>query len=136
MLPNSIKTIILNEQARQDGQFIKVNLFEYLAKLEANAEIVADFIDGRCRGFVAYYCNDMQTKIAFITLVLVDPQDRSLGLGQALTTFVLNIAKLRGFRTCRLEVNKTNQVAYNMYLSRGFYWVEDRGEMCLMEIEL
>lgn len=136
MLFNSIKTLILKEQSRQNGQFIKVELDAYLAKLEANAEIVSDVIDGRCRGFVAYYCNDVQTKIAYITLVLVDPQDRGLGLGQALTAFVLSIAKYRGYMACRLEVNKANQVAYNMYLSNGFSLVEDRGEMYLLEVIL
>lgn len=136
MIPVSIKTLILDEQFRQNGQFVKVDLNAYLDKLEAKAEIVADFIDGRCRGFVAYYCNDIQTKLAFITLVLVGPQDRGLGLGQALTLFVLNIARSRGFKVCRLEVNKANQIAYNMYLAQGFYLVEDRGGMYLLEVAL
>jgi len=136
MLPHSIKTLILDEQSRQSGQFIEIEFDAYIAKLEAKAEIVADFIDDRCRGFVAYYCNDINTKIAFITLVLVDPQDRGLGIGQALTLFVLNIARLRGFNACRLEVKKSNKVAYNMYLSHGFYLVEDRIETYLMEIML
>lgn len=136
MLPDSIKVLIHEEQVRQDGCFIKIDLDTYLVKLDANAEIVADFIDGRCRGFVAYYCNDMNTKHAFITLVLVDPQDRGLGLGQALTKFVLSVARYRGFKVCRLEVNKANQIAYDMYLDQGFYLLEDRGEMCLLEVVL
>ena len=136
MLPDSIKVLILEEQVRQDGRFINIDLDSYLIKLDANAEIVADFIDGRCRGFAAYYCNDETAKRAFITLVLVDPQDRGLGLGQALTAFVLNISKSRGFNVCRLEVNKSNQVAYKIYQAQGFYLVEDRGETYLLEVAL
>jgi len=136
MLPNSIKTLISEEQSRQSGKFIEIDFHAYLSKLETKAEIVADFIDDRCRGFVAYYCNDINTKIAFITLVLVDPQDRGLGIGQALTAFVLNSAKLRGFHACRLEVKKSNIIAYNMYLSHGFYLVDDRIETYLMEVQL
>ncbi len=97
MLHDSIKSLILEEQARQNGLFVQyVDMDTYLAKLGAIAEIVSDSIGGRCRGFVAYYCNDMDTKIAFISLVLVDPRDRGLGLGQALTAFVLSVAKQSG----------------------------------------
>lgn len=134
MLPDSIKTLISDEQARQNGQFINIGLDTYFEKIEEKAEFVADFIKGRCRGFVAYYCNDKKTKTAFITLVLVNPLDRGLGLGQALTDFVLNIAKSRGFAKCRLEVKKTNSAAYYIYKTLGFCTIEDRNEMYLMEV--
>jgi ribosomal protein S18 acetylase RimI-like enzyme len=137
MLSDSIKSLILEEQACQEGRFIQNGDMEmYLDKLGAKAEIVSDSIGGRCRGFVAFYCNNMDTKKAFITLVLVDPRDRGLGLGKALMEFVLSVAKHRGFIACGLEVSKNNQVAYNMYLSQGFQLVEDRGEMCLLEVGL
>lgn len=137
MLPDQIVTMILEEQSRQGGRFIQgVEIGPYLAKLGEKAEIVSDSLGGRCRGFVAFYCNDMNTRKAFITLVLVDPRDRGLGLGQALVAFVLNVARLRGFTACQLEVAKTNQVAYNMYVSQGFRLVEERGGMYLLETRL
>jgi ribosomal protein S18 acetylase RimI-like enzyme len=137
MLSDSIKSLILEEQACQKGRFIQnIDMEMYLDKLDANAEIVSDSIGGRCRGFVAFYCNDVYTKKAFITLILVDPRDRGLGLGKALVEFVLSVAKHRGFISCRLEVSRKNQVAYNMYLSQGFHLVEDRGEIYLLEVDL
>ena len=39
----------------------------YLAKLGEKAEIVSDVIGGRCRGFVAFYCNDMVRPESCIT---------------------------------------------------------------------
>lgn len=136
MLSDQIITLILEEQTRQNGLFIQCDIDMYLQKLGSRAEIVSDSIDGRCRGFIAYYCNDIESKKAFITLVLVDPKDRGLGLGQALTTFVLNIAKHRGFTSCLLEVNKNNQTAYKIYIAQGFHLVEERGEMLLLEVDL
>jgi ribosomal protein S18 acetylase RimI-like enzyme len=136
MLPESIKLIIREEQTRQDGRFINIEMEDYLVKLDAKAEIVADFIEDRCRGFVAYYCNNFDSKIAFITLILVNPLDRGQGLGQALTAFVLNVAKSRGFKACRLEVHKANQLAYDMYKSNGFTFVSTRDDMCLLEVVL
>jgi len=74
--------------------------------------------------------------VSYITLVLVDPRDRGLGIGQALVDFVFSVARRRGFTVCRLEVGKSNQAAYKMYLSQGFRLVEDHGEMHLMEVNL
>ena len=137
MLPESIRSLILEEQERQGEHFIEdVDLDEYLAKLAGIAEILSDSADGRCRGFVAFYCNDHATKQAFISLVLVDPRDRGLGIGQALVACVLDIAKRRGFTACRLEVAKRNEVAHAMYRSLGFRVVEDRARKDLLEIVL
>jgi ribosomal protein S18 acetylase RimI-like enzyme len=136
MLPESIRLIIREEQARQGGRFINVGIDDYLAKLDAHAELVADFIEDRCRGFVAYYCNDRVSKTAFVTLVLVNPLDRGQGLGQALIKFVLSVAKTRGFIACRLEVHASNRVAFEMYESLGFMHVDTKGEMNSLEVVL
>jgi ribosomal protein S18 acetylase RimI-like enzyme len=137
MLSDSITALIREEQARQDSSFIEdVDLDGYLAKLDAHAEIVSDSVAGRCRGFVAFYCNDLNTKQAFITLVLVDPRDRGQGLGRTLVTRALDVARNRGFISCRLEVSKRNQVAHSMYLSQGFRVVEERSHKYLLEIGL
>lgn len=137
MLCDSIKSLILEEYGRQGSGFVEgVDLDLYVAKLGEKAEIVSDFIAGRCRGFVAFYCNDMNTKQAYITLVLVDPRDRGLGLGKSLVASVLEMARRRGFSSCRLEVARRNELANAMYLSMGFRMVEDRAQKLLLEIGL
>jgi ribosomal protein S18 acetylase RimI-like enzyme len=137
MLPEPIRTLILDEHARQGNQFVEdVDLDAYLAKLGDKAEILSDSTDGRCRGFVAFYCNDLATKQAYITLVLVDPRDRGLGIGRALVACVLDLARRRGFASCRLEVARRNGIAHAMYLSLGFHVVEDRAHKDLLEIGL
>jgi ribosomal protein S18 acetylase RimI-like enzyme len=137
MLCESIKTLILGEHARQGSDFIEgVDIDLYLAKLGEEAEIMSDSIPGRCRGFVAFYGNDLVAKKAYITLVLVDPRDRGQGLGKALVASVLDVAKHRGFRSCGLEVTKSNEVAYAMYLSLGFRVAEVRDRRYLLEIAL
>jgi ribosomal protein S18 acetylase RimI-like enzyme len=136
MLPESIKSLILAEHTRQANRFLEdVDLDEYLAKLGDRAEILSDSAAGRCRGFVAFYCNDHATKQAFITLVLVDPRDRGLGIGRALVGCVLDLVKRRGFTSCRLEVARRNTVAHAMYVSLGFRVVEDRAHKDVLEIE-
>ncbi len=137
MISDSIKSLIIDEQSRQAGLFVEhVDLDEYLDKLEARAEILADSAEGRCRGVVAFYCNDHATRQAYITLVLVDPRDRGMGIGRSLVGDVLELAKQRGFASCRLEVTKRNEAARAMYDSLGFRLVEDRQDRQLMEIGL
>jgi ribosomal protein S18 acetylase RimI-like enzyme len=137
MLPESIRSLILHEQARQDNRFIEgIDVETYLAKLEERAEILSDCVAGRCRGFVAFYCNDQATKQAYITLVLVDPRDRDLGVGRALVSGALALAKGRGFTSCRLEVAQRNQVAQAMYASLGFHVIESNAGRNLLEVIL
>jgi ribosomal-protein-alanine N-acetyltransferase len=137
MLCESIRALILEERERQGPGFIQgVDIDVYLAKLEEKAEILSDSISGRCRGLVAFYCNDQATKQAYITLVLVDPGTRRAGLGKWLVASVLETAKRRGFTSCRLEVNQQNHGAYAMYLSLGFRVAERREQTLLLEVAL
>ena len=137
MLPESIRSLILDEQARQANRFIEdVDLDEYLAKLGDRAETLSDSAGGRCRGFVAFYCNDEASRQAYITLVLVESSARGTGLGRSLVESVLAIAKRRGFVSCRLEVGKGNAAARAMYTSLGFHVVEERNHKDLLEITL
>lgn len=137
MLSESITALIRDEQSRQAGQFVEgVDLDSYIAKLGEKAEILSDSAEGRCRGFVAFYCNDAASRCAYITLVLVDPRDRGLRIGRALVTAVLDLARGRGFATCRLEVARRSVAAHAMYSSIGFRVIEDRAGKDLMEIAL
>jgi ribosomal protein S18 acetylase RimI-like enzyme len=137
MLCAEIEHLIREEQACQSGRFIDTpDLDAYLVKLAERAEILADSAAGACRGFVAFYCNDLNTRQAYITLVLVDPRHRASGLGRALVTAVLEICRQRGFATCRLEVRTDNDAANSIYRSMGFRPVEDRAATQVLEITL
>lgn len=137
MLPGPIAVLIRAEQVRQQNRFVEGVDFEtYLAKLGERAEILSVADGSRCRGLVAYYANDQTSKQAFITLVLVAPDDRGLGLGCSLVACVLDIVKRRGFTSCRLEVATSNTAAHAMYRQLGFHAVEHRVGKDLLEITL
>ena len=137
MLSESIRVLIADEQQRQHGRFLDgVDMSAYLAKLDTRGEILSDSTEDRCRGFVAFYCNDEATRQAYITLVLIDPRDRGRGLGRALVGAVLDIARRRGYRTCRLEVTTENTAARDLYTSMGFTVVEKRAGRDLLEVAL
>lgn len=136
-LDPSLSTLILDEQAREDGRLVEgIDLDAYLDKLASRAEILADTLAGRCRGFVAFYANNLTTRQAFITLVLVAPEARGVGLGGTLVKAVLSVCRGRGFETCQLEVRRDNAAALAMYRGLGFRPVDDRGEKRVLEITL
>lgn len=135
-VPNELLRIIEAEQERQKGNFLPADHAAYFAKLEKYAELVIHYGQEHELGFVFFYCNDPYKKNAYITLIAVTPEARGKGIGFALISYVLNVAKARGFSFCQLEVRKDNLKAINLYKKLGFLPIEDRGEKVLMSAPL
>lgn len=134
MLDEAVRRLIHEEQARQAGQFIEgVDLEAYLAKIDAHADVVSDVAGGRCRGFVAFYCNNQDTRRAFITLVAVAPEDRGSGLARSLVSRALDVCRSRGFTRCGLEVRADNAPAVALYTGLGFTAVSARDGRLTLE---
>lgn len=138
MLSQEIVELIVEEQVAQDGMFIKnISLPVYMKKLSDNSEIVAIYGENRCKGFVAFYCNNLITLQAYIPLVLVNPLDRNKGIGKAIVKSALAIMETRSFNLCQLEVNPTNIYGMAVYKSLGFYQINDsESAMMLLEKKL
>lgn len=135
MRSEEIKKLIIDEQSRHDN-FVSGNVDDYITKLVNNADFVAAFHGEICQGFVAYYCNNVASRVAYITLVLVVPDYRGVGLGQSLVSFVLIHAKKKGFVKCRLEVDSNNETALALYKKLGFRIIENRVNKILLEVSL
>lgn len=108
----------------------------YLNKLHDSAEIFTWGKDGRVGGFIAFYCNDKCRTAAFITMIVVDPEFRGLGIGQALVEAVLAAARARAFKTCRLQVHKNNHAANKLYDRLGFHVISMESDYLAMERQL
>jgi ribosomal protein S18 acetylase RimI-like enzyme len=132
-----IENLIRAEQTRQNGQFIqKVDFENYLKKIEQKAEFVTHINSGQLAAFIGFYCNDINKKTAFITLVLTNPDFRGKGLAGSLLKSVLDIVKERGFSCCQLEVQKDNVAAVAVYKKAGFILHKDCGQSLLMKKEI
>lgn len=133
-LSEKILALIQSEQALQGGRFIP-NEKEYLKKLANKAELISHEAFGECRGFVFFYCNDPSKYASYITLIMVSQAARKSGIGTLLVKYVLALTARRGFKVCRLEVEKENLTALSLYKSMGFIQIEDRGDKCLLEAQ-
>jgi ribosomal protein S18 acetylase RimI-like enzyme len=127
-----IRGLIRQELAR-DSRFLDVPLDPYCEKLFQHAEFALSWSRQVCQGFVAYYCNDHATRVAYITMIIVTPEARGTGIGRALVQFVRERARCSGFTYLRLEVGKANTRATAFYKQLGFRQLEERAEKWLME---
>lgn len=105
----------------QNNDQLKISSPElYANKIINNSRILKVHNNGKLIGFISYYINNLETKIGFISMVLVDDKYRGFGIGLSLVKYALNDIENAGFIACNLEVNKRNSIAFKLYSNLGF----------------
>lgn len=79
-------------------------------------------------GFAAVYMNDNENKIAYISSIGINEQERSKHLGTKLINYCENEAKRNGMDVIQLEVNKKNTIANLFYLKNGYSYLKKESE--------
>lgn len=73
-------------------------------------------------GFCAFYANDLNSRVSFITLIAVNDKYQNIGMGKKILQKVCEISKKVGMDKIRLEVNDQNVNAISFYEKNGFYF--------------
>ncbi len=104
-------------------------------KLSENAKFVVcyDENDEIC-GLIAFYMNNQ--KFAYLTHVSICSEQRGKGLFTKMLHFLENYAIDSCYKVIRLEVNKLNINAQNVYKKVGFSIVEESEKSWFMEKNL
>jgi len=97
----------------------KVDLKEYTLKLLNNAIIQTAVEKEKIVGLIAFYCNNLDTKIAYISIIGVNKNYRGRGIGNKLLKNAINYIRSNGFREIELETWE-NSSAQNLYIKNGF----------------
>lgn len=88
-------------------------------------------------GYVAMYANDLQTQVAYITLIGVHREWQNLGVGASLMEWCISTAQNRGMKSIRLEVARDNVGAQRFYKKHGFIVVgNNAGDSFYMEKDI
>ena len=132
-IPESVLALIHAEQEAQRGIFVPDDP-AYLEKISRHAELIVHQDNTGVLGYIFFYCNSVEKKASYVTLIGTSAQARGKGVGYGLLMHVLNISKNRGFSSCQLEVRKANIRAFDFYQKIGFAVKEDHGEKYLMSI--
>lgn len=117
---------LIIEELYKDPSFLSVletDFDIYFRKIDKYASFEKYYVDGNLAGITAYYCNNLESKEAFITLVLVANNFRGLGIAQKLMKNVISAVKLKGFIKCSLEVSLKNSQVIRLYEKLNY--VED-----------
>ena len=96
------------------------NLDSYADKLSRFAEVYCAYKDDRMFGLLVLYANDIENKKAYITLIGVKKDFEHMGLGTYLLNEAMNIARTRGMKHIKLEVDNDNLHAVEFYERNGF----------------
>ena len=93
----------------------------YLNKVATNAiNLALREPRGRIVANISFYANDLVSRAAFITQVIVDPSWQGHGLGTRLLAMCEARCVSLGMRSLRLEVRRDNEGAYRLYCRAGF----------------
>jgi GNAT superfamily N-acetyltransferase len=88
---------------------------EYAQKLINNAVLFEAWVSNELAGLIAVYFNNYETKICFITSVIVSPNYQKQGIAKTLLERVVDYAKKKYFSKIKLEVHIENKYAISLY---------------------
>lgn len=128
---------LVRKQLHVNRDFLSLSDFEiegYLSKIDSLSIFEKYYIENKLAGFVSFYCNNEESKEAFITMVLVDKSYRGKGIAQKLIIEVIDIIKEQGFLKCNLEVKADNVNAIKLYSKIGFSESYRKGDIISMSI--
>lgn len=112
-----------------------VNISSYTEKIINNAKIISYHEMGELIAFIAFYCNDLNYKVGYMSMLAVAKEKRGKGLAMNLINSSIDILKKEGFKKYRLEVYKSNVKAITLYEKFGFVIISEINFSCVMELE-
>jgi ribosomal protein S18 acetylase RimI-like enzyme len=119
------ETEIAKHLLRCDVDFVpplknRVEINGYAKKLANKATRFEAWSGGTLVGLVAAYCNDQETRVAYITSVSVLREWVGKGIAANLVSQCIEHAKASGMRQISLEVASDNTPAIKLYEKSGF----------------
>lgn len=137
--PEVIRQIIeLCDSSFMVGITHRDSYLDILKKMQQYAEfIVPRDADGTPLGYVSMYANNMETRIAYISMFCIRKEFQKQHLGVALMQKAEEVAREKGMKSIQLEVLKENTKGQSFYLKYGFHSM-DKGndKSLLMEFQL
>lgn len=120
------KTDVIGILQRLDDYFhpplsSRVDLDAYSEKLLSSSSIEYLLSEGKeIAGLIAYYCNDTENKIAYITYTGLLPEYHGKGMAGKLLDTCISRCVLQNMRMIIVCADEMNEKAIGLYKSRGF----------------
>jgi ribosomal protein S18 acetylase RimI-like enzyme len=98
----------------------RVEIKNYVQKIASKATRFEAWLDDALVGLVAVYCNDRESRTAYVTSVSVLKELMGKGIATRLMSQCIEYAKASGMRRISLEVASNNAPAIRVYEKSGF----------------
>ena len=97
----------------------RININDYTLKLYKNAIIYYAIKDSLNIGFIAFYRNNQETKIAYVPMIAIMSEFRGQGIGSKLLDIAIAHIKNNGFRKIEIETWEGSKAIF-LYQKKGF----------------
>ncbi|EGT5654424.1 MULTISPECIES: GNAT family N-acetyltransferase [Citrobacter] len=137
-MDNGIRFFLTNAIEHDAGLLCNVlkkfkRIDDYITKLLTSAQVLAIYESNKIIGVICFYCNDINSLTAYISLIVVDVDSKQKGIGGDLISSAILISKRKGFKFCRLEVNKDNIAAISFYGKNEFSVISEHADAFIMQ---
>lgn len=104
------------------------NLQEYAQKVMTYGNVLLAVENETIIGLCAFYDNDTETKVGYITLIGVRKDYRKRQVGKRLLIECEELMRQRGMQSVRLEVDNDNETATLFYIRVGYVKSEEASD--------
>lgn len=123
---SEINNIVYDFAATYDLSKEKIHILA--DKYAKCAELVVAYYSQTIVGYIAYYRNDVNSGVAYITMVVVKEDYRKKGIASLMLKCVIDDCIQNGFSIIRLEVDNENKNAIALYKKFGFKFEKTASE--------
>lgn len=110
---------------------------KYAEKMFINANNIEIVDENKIKlGMICFYSNDVESKIGYITLLVVDKKYSNSGIGSILIKYAEDYAKKNNINKMKLEVSKNNENAIKFYKKKEYKIVEESEYSYYMEKDI
>ena len=112
-----------------DKSIVSSGIYNALTeKYTQYAYVIAAQFNNELVGYAAFYCNDVISKQAYLSMIIVKKDYQHLGVGSALMQAMKTICYNNGFLTIKLKVDVNNCKARNLYYKCGYVFESTASE--------
>jgi ribosomal protein S18 acetylase RimI-like enzyme len=125
-----------NREIFKSSLEVRVDLESYSKKLFEKAHQFWVYFKGEIVGFSACYFNRPEQDFGFISTISIIDRAQGGGFGKKLLEEIIAFGQRNGFKKIRLEVDKNNYKAKELYIKVGFHSIEEADSTLILERDL
>lgn len=114
----------------------RTNINTYASKIESLADTIEAWVKGDLVGLIAVYCNDLDSRQAYITSVSIKRQFGGMGIASELLKRCIQHVKEANFFGVNLEVHEKNEKAITLYKRHGFEAIGTNHRIVIMRYDI